>query len=340
MFKSPIILILLALQLVYMPEARAVYMTLSPSDSSVTLANQFTLTPSVSVQNGEHKELVYTHGYTLSELVWPVNNALLGNLELEYQIFRSLGLKARFSHLIQSADGTVTDTDWDPEFSTTTPIIYSSGRSELVNLTELDLEAKLTLFEIGSSKLKRLQFSQNLDNLKVSLLYGVQNNGSSWRYWGGEQYYNPNGITLNSNYDDIDSMDPSVVAIRYSVQEQTPYVGSQIELRSGAILVSASAKYSNEAHIEDMDEHRLRSTIFYDSFHDGEKLQLELYVSTPINDSTTFWINGKQDKLFTTKGDTVMVDQFYYPFEVYTFEGGSGINHKKQSIMAGFDYRF
>ena len=250
---------------------------------------------SLSQANGSAHEFVYHNAgtYEASELDWQINNVTMLNADLNVRLTPWLAFQLEGSTLLRGSSH-LDDYDWVWHGPNTWDLWSDSPDSTVKSANRADFSAELSLY-------RHRYFT-------IDALAGLR-----WTQWefqatGGTYVYTSDA----KHFRDQTGAFPDIVAITYTQDMLTPYLGLGLNANIGRFGLNASATGSEWVFASTYDQHHLRTDIskagglFNDSMHNGTYYDVKVggtYKYSEYVDLTAGW--EREDFLLTKGHDTV-----------------------------------
>jgi plasminogen activator len=285
--------------------------------------------------NGVSGEFVYDAfgadsgipGYKISELKWQLESVYL--VGLGASITPNEWLKLNVDYWTNPSDGNGTMDDYDWLYVGLDWSHWSHHDDTTVTeVGSLDLNGEFTLYDFGTKK------------TVITGLLGFKHDTLAWQSKGGYGIYSD---MANLGYRDLFVTFPNTPGISYEQTFYMPYIGVGVRAitnnGSMPIVLSASFRYSNQVHGEDVDIHHLRDLRFEDSGDGGRWQAYDINIDFHLNETLALNLGYAAQryaevKATTTITDLVSGDKFFFPGDA------AGLDHRSNLLKMGLSYRF
>jgi plasminogen activator len=197
-------------------------------------------------------------------------------------------------------------------------------------VSSLDLNGEFTLFD----------FTGERNATTITGLLGYRQDRLDWQAKGGFGIYSD---IENQGFRDVQVTFPNVPVISYEQVFDTLYIGVGLRAVSNAgsrpITLSASFRYSNQAHGESDDIHHLRDLRFEDSGDHGTWQAYDIGIDFHFSSSLAFNLSYAAQRYAEIKATTTVTD--LTTGEKTFFSGdASGLDHRSDLVSLGLTYKF
>lgn len=293
---------------------------------------EVTLGASGGIISGESLETVYSQNKLISELVWPLDPVSVLGLDTRLVWKNSFGLAANVTLGIPGDAGTLTDSDFlnVTENGSTARTHYSEHEARLDHYMSIDLAASwiFTLPAQGLASRKPITITPSA-GIRYSSIKWTGSNG----YY---QYGAPIGTLYTEWSEGMPKTSLSGKVIEYRQQFFAPVAGVSITVPIGPYFaIDVSFTGSPAVWCNDLDEHLLRGTNFYDYVSGGYLLEPKARVSWAPNDAISLFAVGSLTRMLGLRGTTDAVDVDTGATTSYSKENGSGVEYSSWSIRLG-----
>lgn len=285
--------------------------------------------------NGESGEYVYDAdgtgsgipGYKVSELNWQLNNVNMVGIGASIIPNPRLRFNVDYWSNAGDGDGTMDDYDWLYVGLDWSHWSHHSDTT-VTDVSSLDVNGEFTLFSFDKEK------------TYITALLGYKQDKLAWEAVGGYGIYSD----LNAlGYRDLPVVFPNVPGISYEQTYNMPYVGLGVRSvgnsRAMPIVLSASFRYSNQVHGEDVDIHHLRDLRFEESGDDGIWQAYDIRIDFHFSPSLSFNLSYAAQRYAEIEATTEVTDlitgaKTFYPGPA------AGLDHHSSMRSLGLTYLF
>ena len=263
-------------------------------------------------------------GYKISELNWKIDSVYMLGIGASIRVNDWFILNADYWKNAAEGDGTMDDYDW----------LYVgldwSHWSHHDDTTVTDV----TSFDVNS-EFKLFRFME--DKTTLSAMLGYKRDHMAWESSGGY------GVYSVSSYRDTLVIFPNTPGISYMQTFEMPYAGLSIsslfKAQQVPVVLSASVRYSNVVHGEDVDDHHLRALRFEESGDNGKWNAFDIKLNFYPRKKWAIKLAYTQQDYEEIKASTVVTDLI--SGAVYFYPGASaGLDHRSSMISVGMSYQF
>ncbi len=287
--------------------------------------------------SGESLETVYSQNRLISELVWPLDPIAVLGLDTRLVWKNAFGLVASATFGIPGGAGTLTDSDFlnVTENGSTARTHYSEHDSRLDHYASIDLAAswKITLPSHGLASRKPITITPSA---------GIRYSSIKWT--GSNGYYQYGTRTGDLYTEWSESMPKTSLSGKVIEYRQTyfaPIAGVSINVPVGPSFdFEASFTGSPAVWCNDLDEHLLTGTDYYDYVSGGYLLEPKARVSWAPTDTISLFTVGSLTRMLGLRGTTDAVDVSTGATTSYSKENGSGVEYSSWSIRLGIQKTF
>lgn len=284
---------------------------------------------------GESNEFVYdafgsgsgTPGYKVSQLNWMIDGATVAGVGTSFSPTSWLRLNGDYWHNVQDGEGTMDDYDWlyiGLDWSD-----HSHHENTAVtDITQWDANAEWKLVDFDN------------DQTRLFALTGYRRDRFAWMSRGGTATYSWFG------YRDTYFVFYDIPVISYEQTFSAPYIGLGVHTSNTSdsfsdltVTLNATARYSNRARGEDVDNHYLRSLLFEEAGENGIWYAYDINLDFGLSEHTSLSIGASWQTYEEIKADTFVTDMAtgtvsYYPGP------SAGLSHSSTNFNARFSYLF
>lgn len=316
----------------------AFFLFLAASPAAFALPRpEVTMGASGGIISGETLETVYSQNKMISKLVWPLDPVAVLGLDARLVWKNAFGLVASATLGIPGNAGTLTDSDFlnVTENGSTSRTHYSEHEARLNNYASIDLAAswRFTLPARGLASRKPIT---------ITPLAGIRYSSIKWT--GSNGYYQY-GTQTGGIYTEWSAGMPktslSGKVIEYRQTYFAPIAGVSITVPVGPSFgLEASFTGSPAVWCNDLDEHLLTGTDYYDYVSGGYLLEPKASVFWAPTDTVSLFAAGSLTRIRGLRGTTDAVDASTGSTTSYGKENGGGVEYSSWSLRLGVQKTF
>jgi outer membrane protease len=282
----------------------------------------FSIGTNSSVINGESKEIVYSQGKTLSELIWRLPNVVLVGTDIKADISNLFFVNYSLQSNILKQSSTMDDYDWMS--STTSDWTHHSNHPNTTvdSVLMQDLSIALRSFKFG--------------NYNIYLNYGIKNNYFSWYSKGGTYIYSNSDGSNFRGY--TGSFAQNSLGITYQQIFYSKYAGLSFDYMLNNLKLTAKYGFSLSSQVSDTDIHHMRGLQFDDSFSGNTLSFIQTILHYHIRPHLSLSLNANLTNYALMVGDITMIT-LSKGSEV-TYRNSAGISHTSYEFGLGINYKF